>query len=40
MALYSKFPAESAGERIFKIGQDLLLPKVWWLPLFGTVYMQ
>jgi len=27
--LYSKFPAESASERIFKIGSDLtkLLPK-------------
>jgi len=30
----SKFPAESVGERIFKIGYDLtkLLRKVWWLP--------
>jgi len=34
MALYSKFPAESASERIFKIGYDVtkLLPKVWWFP--------
>ena len=32
--MYSKFPAESVSEGIFKIGYDLtkLLPKVWWLP--------
>jgi len=38
IALYSKFPAESASERIFKIGLDLtkLLPKVWWRPFLGT----
>ena len=38
IALYSKFPAESVGERIFKIGYDLtkLLRKVWWLPFFGS----
>ena len=31
-------PTESVSERIFKIDYDLtkLLPKVWWLPFFGT----
>jgi len=38
IALHSKFLTESDSERIFKIGYDLtkLLPKVWWLPSFGT----
>jgi len=37
-ALYSKFPAESGSERIFKIGLDLtkLLPKVRGFVFFGT----
>jgi len=41
IVLHSKFPAESVSKRIFKIGQDLtkLLPKVWWLPFWNTVYM-
>jgi len=40
IGLYSKFPAESVSERVFKIGWYLtkLLPKVWWLPFWNTVY--
>jgi len=42
IALYSKFPAESVGERVFKIGYDLtkLLQKDWWLPFFWNTVIE